>query len=29
MEIIHIIMDYLDMINWFDIILCSNIQICS
>ena len=29
MEIIHIIMDYLDMINWFDIILYSNVQICS
>jgi len=29
MEIIQIIMDYLDVINWFYIIMCINVQICS
>ena len=29
MEIIHIIMDYLDVINWFYIMMCINVQICS
>jgi len=29
MKIIQIIMDYLDVINWFYIIMCINVQICS
>jgi len=29
MEIIQIITDYLDVINWFYIIMCINVQICS
>jgi len=28
MEIIQIIMEYLNVINWFYIILCFNVQIC-
>jgi len=29
MEIIQIIMEYLNLINWFYIILCFNVRICS
>jgi len=29
MEIIQIIMEYLDMINWFYIMMCFNVKICS
>jgi len=29
MEIIQIIMQYLNVINWFYIMMCINVQICS